>query len=166
MKIVKPSAAYVEMDDIQHTHLMEQFDRIGYESEDKITADSAGKIINFDMEKKHGTVKVKTEIVNRKPELIVEYTDPLEGFKGWAVIHALSHKLCAGGVRVQKGLTLDCVCDLASNMTTKMRIAGIRADGAKCGIDYDPHSLGKKEAMYRFIRAIRQIGRASCRERV
>ena len=51
MKIVKPSAAYVEMDDIQHTHLMEHFDRIGYESEDKITADSAGKIINFDLEK-------------------------------------------------------------------------------------------------------------------
>ena len=94
------------------------------------------------------------DILNRKPELIVEYTDPLEGFKGWAVIDALSHELCAGGVRVQKGLTLDCVRDLARNMTTKMLIAGIRADGAKCGINYDPHSPGKKEALYRFIRAI------------
>jgi glutamate dehydrogenase (NAD(P)+) len=42
-------------------------------------------------------------------------------------------------------------------MTSKMRIAGIRADGAKCGINYDPHSPGKKEALYRFIRAIRPL---------
>jgi glutamate dehydrogenase/leucine dehydrogenase len=123
--------------------------------EDKITADSAVKVIKFPRAKKHSSVKFKTDILDRKPELIVEYTDPLEGFKGWAVIHALSHKLCAGGVRVQKGLTLDCVRDLARNMTIKMLIAGIRADGAKCGIDYDPHSPGKKEALYRFIRAIR-----------
>jgi glutamate dehydrogenase/leucine dehydrogenase len=96
-----------------------------------------------------------TDILDRKPELILEYTDPLEGFKGWVVIDALSHTLCAGGVRVQKGLTLDCVLNLARNMTLKMRIASIRADGAKCGIDYDPHSPGKREALYRFIRAIR-----------
>jgi glutamate dehydrogenase/leucine dehydrogenase len=40
-------------------------------------------------------------------------------------------------------------------MTLKMRIAGIRADGAKCGIDYDPSSPGKLEALFRFIRAIK-----------
>ena len=156
MKIAKPSATNVEMTDIPHTQIMEDYNRLLYKkSEDKINADSAGKVINFPMEKKHGSVKVKVDILDKKPELIVEYTDPLEGFKGWAVIHALSHKLCAGGVRVQKGLTLDCVRDLARNMTIKMRITGIRADGAKCGINYDPHSPGKKEAMYRFIRAIR-----------
>ena len=156
MKIAKPSATNVEMTGIPHTQIMEDYNRLLYKkSEDKINADSAGKVINFPMEKKHGSVKVKIDILNKKPELIVEYTDPLEGFKGWAVIHALSHKLCAGGVRVQKGLTLDCVRDLARNMTIKMQIAGIRADGAKCGINYDPHSPGKKEALYRFIRAIR-----------
>ncbi len=94
-------------------------------------------------------------IKNKKPELVVEYTDPLEGFKGWLAIDTLSHKLCAGGVRVQKGLTRDCVIDLARNMTLKMRIAGIKADGAKSGIDYDPHSPGKREALLRFIRSIR-----------
>jgi len=155
MKSVEPSAINVDMADIKHTMLMEEYDRLFYESEGKTTDDSAGKLITFPMEKKHGSVKVKLDILNKKPELIVEYTDPLEGFKGWAVIHALSHKLCAGGVRVQKGLTLDCVRDLARNMTIKMLIAGIRADGAKCGINYDPHSPGKKEALYRFIRAIR-----------
>jgi glutamate dehydrogenase/leucine dehydrogenase len=155
MKFAKSSATNVEMDGIPHAQLMEQHDHLCYESKDKITADSAAKIISFAMEKKHNSVKVKTDILNRKPELIVEYTDPLEGFKGWVVIDALSHKLCAGGVRVQKGLTIDCVRDLARNMTIKMLIAGIRADGAKCGIDYDPHSPGKKEALYRFIRGIR-----------
>lgn len=99
--------------------------------------------------------EIMVDILNKKPELILEYTDPLEGFKGWLVIDALSHRLCAGGLRVQKGLTLDCVADLARNMTLKMRIARIRADGAKSGIDYDPHSPGKTEALYRFLRAIR-----------
>jgi len=86
---------------------------------------------------------------------MVEYTDPLEGFKGWLVMDALSHRLCAGGVRVQAGLTRDCVVQLARNMTLKMRITGIRADGVKSGIDYDHHSPGKTEALYRFVRAIR-----------
>ncbi len=90
-----------------------------------------------------------------QPDLIVEYTDPIEGFKGWLVIDSLVHNLCAGGLRVQKGLSLKCVQDLAATMTLKMRIAGIRADGAKSGIDYDPSSPGKKEALYRFIRAIK-----------
>jgi len=94
-------------------------------------------------------------ILCKKPELVVAYTDPVEGFKGWLVIDALTHKLCAGGCRVQAGLTLDTVVHLARNMTLKMRIAGIRADGAKCGIDYDPHSPGKGEALFRFIRSIR-----------
>jgi glutamate dehydrogenase/leucine dehydrogenase len=96
-----------------------------------------------------------TDILSRKPELVVEYTDFLEGFKGWLVIDSLSHRLCAGGVRVQKGLTRDCVANLARNMTLKMRIAGIRADGVKSGIDYDPDSPGKTGALERFIRSIR-----------
>ena len=155
MKTVKPGVTTVGVAGIPHTPLLEEYGRLFYELEDKITNDSAEKVINFPKAKKKGPVKVKTDILNRKPELIVEYTDPLEGFKGWAVIDALSHNLCAGGVRVQKGLTLDCVRHLARNMTIKMLIAGIRADGAKCGIDYDPHSPGKKEALYRFLRAIR-----------
>jgi glutamate dehydrogenase (NAD(P)+) len=94
-------------------------------------------------------------ILNKKPELVVEYTDPLEGFKGWLAIDSLAHKLCAGGMRVQAGLSRETVVHLARNMTLKMRIAGIRADGAKSGIDYDPHSPGKVRALSRFVRAIR-----------
>jgi glutamate dehydrogenase (NAD(P)+) len=90
----------------------------------------------------------------KNAELIIEYTDPDEGFKGWLVIDSLSHRMAAGGLRVQQGLTCDCVRRLAATMTLKMRIAGIRADGAKSGIDYDPRSPGKEEALFRFIRAI------------
>ncbi len=92
--------------------------------------------------------------VSDEPEVVVEYTDPVEGFKGWLVIDCLTHRLCAGGLRVQKGLSRDCVVKLARNMTLKMRIAGIRADGAKSGIDYDPMSPGKDQALERFFRAI------------
>lgn len=91
----------------------------------------------------------------RVPELVVEYVDPIEGFRGWLAIDCFDHELCAGGLRVQKGLTRECVENLASTMTLKMRIAGIRADGAKSGIDYDPLSPGKEAALSRFIRAIR-----------
>jgi len=91
----------------------------------------------------------------RGPELVVEYRDPLEGFKGWLAIDCFDHELCAGGLRVQKGLTREVIENLASTMTLKMRIAGIRADGAKSGIDYDPQSPGKGEAIYRFLQAIR-----------
>ena len=91
---------------------------------------------------------------NGEPEVVVEYIDPVEGFRGWLVIDALTHRLCAGGLRVQKGLTLECITRLARNMTLKMRIAGIRADGAKSGIDYDPLSPGKGQALERFFRAI------------
>jgi glutamate dehydrogenase (NAD(P)+) len=93
--------------------------------------------------------------VNTEPELVIEYTDPVEGFKGWLVIDSMAHTLCAGGLRVQKGLTCDTIRRLAANMTLKMRIAGIRADGAKSGIAYDPASPGKEEALFRFIRAIK-----------
>jgi glutamate dehydrogenase (NAD(P)+) len=86
--------------------------------------------------------------------LVVEYTDPVKGFKGWFVRDTLAHRLCAGGVRVQAGLTRDHLCNLARNMTCKMRIAGLRIDGAKCGIDYDPKLPEKQEALGRFMEAI------------
>ncbi len=92
--------------------------------------------------------------LQKQPELVLEYVDPLEGFRGWLAIDCLAHRLCAGGLRVQKGLTRECVMQLARNMTLKMRIAGIRADGAKSGIDYDPCAPGRQEALYRFFRAM------------
>ncbi len=91
---------------------------------------------------------------NSEPEIVVEYSDPLEGFKGWLVIDRTVHRISAGGMRVQVGLTREHLCEMARNMTLKMRIAGLRVDGAKSGIDYDPASPGKTAAVARFLRAI------------
>jgi glutamate dehydrogenase (NAD(P)+) len=90
-----------------------------------------------------------------KPALVVEYTDPVEGFKGWLVRDRIYHRMCAGGMRVQEGLTGRKLTDMARNMSCKMRIAGLRVDGAKSGIEYDPGSPGKAEAVARFLQAIR-----------
>lgn len=94
------------------------------------------------------------KINERSPALVIEYTDSEEGFQGWLVIDTLDHNLCAGGMRVQPGLTKDRLAKMARNMTCKMRICGLRVDGAKSGIDYDPAAPGKKAAMSRFISAI------------
>ena len=88
------------------------------------------------------------------PEIIVEYTDPEEGFKGWLAIDRTVHRMCAGGMRVQQGLSRQHLAEMARNMTRKMRIADLRVDGAKCGIDYDPTSPGKSAAVGRFLKAI------------
>ncbi len=91
----------------------------------------------------------------RFPALVVEYIDPDEGFRGWLVMDTLDHRLCAGGMRVQKGLSRDHLVLMARNMTCKMRMCGLRVDGAKSGIDYDPSGPGKRAAMSRFMAAIK-----------
>jgi len=91
----------------------------------------------------------------REPSLVIDYFDALEGFQGWLVIDTLDHSLCAGGMRVQPGLTREHLARMARNMTCKMRICGLRVDGAKSGIDYDPASPGKHAAMARFMAAVR-----------
>lgn len=90
-----------------------------------------------------------------EPALVYEYTDPVEGFKGWYVRDRLCHRMCAGGMRVQKGLTREKLVGMARNMTRKMLIANLRVDGAKSGIDYDPATPGKADAVARFLEAIK-----------
>jgi glutamate dehydrogenase (NAD(P)+) len=98
---------------------------------------------------KHNPIPANT------PAMVIEYTDPDEGFKGWLVRDQLCHRLCAGGMRVQPGITRQKLIDMAQNMTLKMRIADLRVDGAKSGIDYDPDAPGKHAAIARFIKAIK-----------
>lgn len=95
------------------------------------------------------------DIMERPTEVLITYTDPLEGFQGFLAIDCLSHQVAAGGMRVQKGLTGERLGKMARNMTLKQRICGMCVDGAKSGIDYDPVSPGKHEAMRRFLIAIR-----------
>ena len=100
-------------------------------------------------------VQAMINIMERKTELLVTYTDPYEYFQGFLAIDCLTHSIAAGGFRVQKGLTADHICKMAKNMTLKQRIAGLRVDGATSGIDYDPGLPGKHAAIKRFFNAIR-----------
>jgi len=34
--------------------------------------------------------------MDNAPALVIEYTDPEEGFQGWLVMDSLAHELCAG----------------------------------------------------------------------
>jgi len=88
-------------------------------------------------------------------ELVIEYSDPLEGFKGWLAVDSLREPLAAGGMRVQQGLTREHIINMARNMSRKMRVCGLPIAGAKCGIDYPAAAPGKLAAMTRFMAAIR-----------
>ena len=87
--------------------------------------------------------------------VFVTYCDPVEKFRGYLAIDGFDHQIAAGGFRVQPGLKPEHIARLASVMTLKHRLAGNRVDGAKSGIDYDPRSPGKREAIKRFFNAVR-----------
>lgn len=86
---------------------------------------------------------------------VVQYLDPVEGFRGWLAFAGESQLLAAGGLRVQRGLTQDSISSLAQVMRLKEQLLGLRVDGAKAGIDYDPRHPGKREALGRFLRFLR-----------
>ncbi|RDU24403.1 Glu/Leu/Phe/Val dehydrogenase dimerization domain-containing protein [Anaerosacchariphilus polymeriproducens] len=94
-------------------------------------------------------------MIKNEPDIIVSYKDKKEGFNGWLIIDNLDYKLAAGGIRVQKGLTQEHLKLMAQNMTKKMKICGLPISGAKSGIDYDPESPNKEEAISRFVKAIK-----------
>lgn len=86
---------------------------------------------------------------------MIRYDDPVEGFRGWVAFSGRRHRLAAGGFRVHCGLTEETVVRLARAMELKERLLGLAVDGAKAGIDYDPRSPGKHEAMRRFLEFLR-----------
>ena len=86
---------------------------------------------------------------------VVRYVDPVEGFAGYVAFAGMKHRLAAGGFRVQQGLDEATIVQLAEAMARKERLLGLGVDGAKAGIDYDPRSPGKHDAMLRFLRFVR-----------
>lgn len=86
---------------------------------------------------------------------VVRYHDPVEGFPGWVAFAGEGQLLAAGGLRVQEGLTEDSIGGLAQVMRLKEQLLGLRVDGAKAGIAYDPRRPGKREALGRFLRFLR-----------
>lgn len=86
---------------------------------------------------------------------VVRYVDPVEGIAGYVAFAGTKHRLAAGGFRVHEGLDEATIVQLAGAMARKERLLGLGVDGAKVGIDYDPRSPGKHDAMLRFLRFLR-----------
>lgn len=82
---------------------------------------------------------------------VVCYTDPLEGWQGWLAVCGDGHRLAAGGLRMEPGVSESTVVHLAEAMWLKQRLLGLAVDGAKAGIDRDPNLPGKPEALCRFL---------------
>ncbi len=86
---------------------------------------------------------------------VVCYTDPVEGWQGWLAVCGDGHRLAAGGLRMQPGVSESTVVHLAEAMWLKQRLLGLAVDGAKAGIDRDPGLPGKREALCRFLGFLR-----------
>lgn len=86
---------------------------------------------------------------------VIRYVDPVDGFRGYLAVSGCGHRLAAGGLRVDAGVTESTVVRLAEAMRLKERLLGLAVDGAKAGIDYDPRSPGKRDALRRFLGFLR-----------
>jgi len=86
---------------------------------------------------------------------VVCYTDPVEGWQGWLAVCGDGHRLAAGGLRMQPGVSESTVVHLAEAMWLKQRLLGLAVDGAKAGMDRDPDLPGKGEALCRFLGFLR-----------
>jgi glutamate dehydrogenase (NAD(P)+) len=86
---------------------------------------------------------------------LLEYTDPVNGCRGYLVYDGRDCRLAAGGCRVQPGLTAATLASLAARMTLKQRVLGLNVDGAKCGLDYDPAAPDAGDVLRRFLTFLR-----------
>src|SRR2546423_2695726 len=87
---------------------------------------------------------------------VLEHLDPVTGASGYLVYDRADCRLAAGGCRMQAGLSLGTLTELAARMTLKQRVLGLNVDGAKCGIAYDPRSEGARDVLARFLAFLRE----------
>lgn len=94
---------------------------------------------------------------NKKEDKVTNmiYTDPEFGHQGFLSLSGNRHRLSAGGLRVQKGLTAETIEKLSQLMLYKQQLIGLSVNGAKCGINFDPNSSGKKAALKNFLRFLK-----------
>lgn len=96
-------------------------------------------------------------MIRKEPVILVEFTDPVTGAKGWTAILELINGMSAGGLRMWKGVTKEEVIRLGQTMTVKNAVLDIPIGGAKSGIDFDPTSPDAPGVMERFLTAIKPL---------
>lgn len=88
---------------------------------------------------------------SHQPLLKTEWIDPETHAKGYLVIDRLRGGVCAGGIRMRKGLSQKEVERLARTMTYKLAVLGLPLGGAKGGVDYDPSAPEALDVLRRFL---------------
>lgn len=85
------------------------------------------------------------------PILVSTWTDSTTGAQAYFVIDSLRNGVCAGGIRMRDGATVEEARKLARTMTYKLAAAGIPFGGAKAAIDYDPTRKDSYDVLRRFL---------------
>jgi glutamate dehydrogenase (NAD(P)+) len=100
---------------------------------------------------------MQSSLENKKDDKTtnIVYTDPEFGHRGFLSLSGNRHRLSAGGLRVQKGLTAETIEKLSQLMLYKQQLIGLSVNGAKCGINFEPHSPNKTAALKNFLRFLK-----------
>jgi glutamate dehydrogenase (NAD(P)+) len=105
--------------------------------------DVAAEVLGLSDNVRHLLREVKRELTVHFPVHMDDGTIRL--FDGYRVQHNISRGPAKGGIRFQKGLTLDTVKAMAMLMTWKCAVVGIPYGGAKGGVDVEPRELSSNE---------------------
>ncbi len=95
--------------------------------------------------------------MQKKPEVVFEWTDPQSDAEGILIINSLRNGACGGGTRVSKTLDRTEMSKLAKTMELKFSLYGPSIGGAKSGIKMDPSSPNKYKVLKRWFSAIRPL---------
>lgn len=87
----------------------------------------------------------------------IVWTDPVTDCQGYAALDRLVEGISRGGIRMRPGSTLDEVNRLTQVMTNKYGVLNLPSDGAKGGIDFDPHEAAAEGVLRRYVAALRPI---------
>lgn len=87
----------------------------------------------------------------------VNYCDPDRGWRGTLAIDRIVEGAAIGGVRMTPTVHAGEVTRLARGMTLKTAALGLVVGGAKVGIEYDPASTTRRDALLRFFEHIRPM---------
>ncbi len=98
--------------------------------------------------------KLLQTYIEKEPEIVFEWKDPLTYARGWIVINSLRGGASGGGTRMRRGLTKDEVISLAKVMGIKFTVSGPAIGGAKSGIDFDPSDPRREEVLGRWFKAV------------
>lgn len=103
----------------------------------------------------HGVWARYRRFLESPPHLVLEWSDPATGARGWLVVNSLRGGAAGGGTRMRRGLGREEVVYLSKAMALKFAFSGPPIGGAKSGIDFDPRDPRKEEVLQGWFAAIR-----------